>query len=210
MIEGLILDAVGATNREGSHAGVVMNSSEDLITRAGNGDQEAFRQIFERYARPVLSFIYNLVGRRDVAEELTQETFVRAYRNLPELRDKTKFSTWLFGIGRNVAREHLRSKEREHLNNLSDADVIERRDPMSTSPVDQLWGKELKLAMEAALLTLDEDKRTVFALKVFQERSYQEIVLITGFSLAKVKVELHRARLEMKKRMRRFCGDESK
>jgi RNA polymerase sigma-70 factor (ECF subfamily) len=65
--------------------------------------------------------------------------------------------------------------------------------------VEELLDKELNTILESALQTLDEDRRTVFTLKVFQQCSYQEIVEITGFSLAKVKIELHRARAEMRR-----------
>src|SRR5438128_10097531 len=88
--------------RPGAFAGSLMNSSADLVTGACQGDQEAFRLIFERYSRPVMSFIYDLVSNRVLAEDLTQETFVRAYRSLRTLRKETKLSTWLFGIAKNV------------------------------------------------------------------------------------------------------------
>lgn len=205
MIERLALDVVCLERRQGSHTGALMNSSADLIASARAGDHEAFRLIFERYARPTLSFLYGLVGQRDLAEELTQETFVRAYRKLNELRDDSKFSTWLFGIGRNVAREALRARQREHKSFANDVDSVqEREDIASISPSDQLLGKELNIAMRTALGLLDEDKRVVFTLKVFQQRSYQEIAEITGFSLAKVKTDLHRARGEMRRRIRPY------
>ena len=76
-----------------------------VVTRAKAGDEEAFHLIFNRYGRPVLSFIHNHVQNRELAEELAQETFVRAYRNLPALREELRLSTWLFGIARNVVRE---------------------------------------------------------------------------------------------------------
>src|SRR5229473_7239291 len=98
--------------RPGAFAGSLMNSSADLVARACQGDQEAFRLIFERYSRPLISFIYDQVSNRDVAEELTQETFVRAYRSLHTLRAEAKLSTWLFGIAKNVARESLRARQR--------------------------------------------------------------------------------------------------
>src|SRR2546430_11241358 len=88
----------------GAFAGSLMNSSADLVAGARRGDQESFRLIFERYSRPVLSFIYDQVGNRELAEELAQETFVRAYRNLHALREEAKLSTWLFGIAKNVTR----------------------------------------------------------------------------------------------------------
>src|SRR3977135_2518134 len=98
----------------GAFAASLMNSSADLVARASEGDQEAFRLIFERYSRPVISFIYDLVSDRGLAEELTQETFVRAFRNLRTLRQETKLSTWLFGIAKNVAREALRARVRQN------------------------------------------------------------------------------------------------
>ena len=182
-----------------------MNGSEDLIARARTGDQEAFRLIFERYSRPVLGFIYQMVSQREIAEELTQETFVRAYHNLRSLRDDSKFSTWLFGIGRNVARESLRSKQQDNQNCPHDIDSIRPQQPARIdSPMEQLLGKELNIAMETALQALDEEKRIVFFLKVLHQRTYLEIAEITGFSLGKVKTELHRARLEMRRRLRLY------
>ena len=93
-------------------AGTLMNSSADLVTRVCQGDSDAFRLIFERYSRPVISFIYDMVDDRALAEELTQETFVRAFRAIHTMRAETKLSTWLFGIARNVARESLRARAR--------------------------------------------------------------------------------------------------
>ena len=203
MIERLALDLV-LERRQGSHTGALMNSSEDLIARARAGDHEAFRLIFERHARPVLGFLYGLVGQRDLAEELTQETFVRAYRKLKELRDDSKFSTWLFGIGRNVAHEAIRARQRDNNILTTESDSSRQREDPLISPSDQLLGKELDIAMRTALALLDEDKRLIFTLKVFHQRSYQEIAEITGYALAKVKTDLHRARVEMRRRIRPY------
>lgn len=200
MIERLALDAIQVNRRQGSHTGALMNGSEDLVARARAGDQEAFRLLFVRFSRPVFQFIYQLVSQRDLADELTQETFVRAYRNLNQLRDDSRFSTWLFGIGHNVAREFLRAKQRQ-IESLSE-EINESEDTRSISPVDGVLEKELNLAIEKALQELDEERRAIFVLKVFQQRSYQEIVEITGFSLAKIKTELHRARLKLRQRLR--------
>lgn len=206
MIERLALDAVQLKRRQGSQTGAVMNSSEDLIARARAGDQDAFRLIFERYSRPMISFLYQLVSERDLAEDLTQETFVRAYGNLNKLRDLSKFSTWLFGIGRNVAREAVRGRRLANENLLAPYPYSsDHANPTCIdTPADSLLGRELNFAMQKALRALDEDKRVVFVLKVLQERSYQEIAEITGFSVAKVKTELHRARIAMRQRLRHY------
>jgi len=195
--------------RPGAFAGSLMNSSADLVTRACQGDQEAFRLIFERYSRPLISFIYDQVSNRELAEELTQETFVRAYRGLHTLRTETKLSTWLFGIAKNVARESLRARVRDDRHvDLEDKLVLNLSD-RGPVPVKQLLNKELNEVIQNSLALLDEDKRLVFTLKVFQQCSYEEIAEITGFSIPKLKTDLHRARTEMRRRVGSYVRVES-
>jgi RNA polymerase sigma-70 factor (ECF subfamily) len=203
MIKRLAIEEMGL----GAFAGTLrMNGSEELIARARLGEDDAFQAIFDRYSRPILSFIYDMIGTRDVAEELAQETFVRAYKNLGSLHDVEKLSTWLFGIARNVALEHLRARRR-------DSNKVEMDDPLVLNlsnsdplPEGQLLNKEFNEVIRTALAALDEDKRVVFTLKVFQQRSYEEIADITGFSIPKLKTDLHRARREMRRRIRPYLG----
>jgi RNA polymerase sigma-70 factor (ECF subfamily) len=201
-----MVEAIRLVGQPSERAGALMNSSEELISRVRRGDDEAFRLIFDRYARPIISFIYDMVGQRDLAEELAQETFVRAYKSLNALRDDAKLSTWLFGIAKNVARESLRTRHREdHRVEIDDDRVIEVTDE-KLPPDRELLDKELNSVIQQALGALDEDKRTVFTLKVFQQRSYEEIAEITGFSIPKLKTDLHRARAEMRRRIRPYLG----
>lgn len=185
----------------GAFAGSLMNSSADLVARACRGDQEAFRLIFERYSRPIISFIFDLVGDRELAEDLAQETFVRAHRGLSALREEAKLSTWLFGIAKNVTREALRSRHRNNQRvELDDTSVVELSDG-GPAPVDRLLDRELNGVIRRSLAALDDDKRIVFALKIFHQCSYEEIAEITGFSIPKLKTDLHRARIEMRRRI---------
>ena len=202
----LTVDELNLEAQPGAFAGTLMNSSADLVTRTCQGDSEAFRLIFERYSRPVISFIFDMVNDRALAEELTQETFVRAYRAMRTMRAETKLSTWLFGIARNVARESLRARARtgNHVD-LSDKSVVDLSDN-TPAPVEGLLNKELNAIIRRSLEALDEDKRLVFTLKVFHQCSYEEIAGITGFSLAKLKTDLHRARAEMRKRISPYAG----
>ncbi len=187
-------------------AGTLMNSSADLVARVCQGDSDAFRLIFERYSRPVISFIYDIVNDRALAEELTQETFVRAFRGIHTMRAETKLSTWLFGIARNVARESLRARTRANNHvNIADKSVMDLSDN-KPEPVDGLLSKEFNTLVRRSLAALDEDKRLVFTLKVLHQCSYEEIAMITGFSLAKLKTDLHRARAEMRKRISSYAG----
>ncbi len=169
--------------------------------RAQAGDPEAFHYLFLRFAKPVLSFVYNLVGDRQRAEELTQETFIRAYRGLGSIRNAGQFSTWLFGIARNVVREAVRERYRHSPNVALD-------DPLALSVADgrpgadeELAATELGRTIRRALSSLSEDFRTVFVLKVLHQLSYDEIASITGASVGKLKTDLHRARLEMRHKL---------
>jgi len=185
-----------------------MNGSEELVERVRHGDDEAFRLIFERYHRPIISFVYDLVGERGLAEELAQEAFMRAYKNVNALRDQTKLAVWLFGIAKNVARESLRKRLQQGRKVELDDRTVTRLHDVSLLPDGQLFSKELNRAIHDALATLDQDKRLVFTLKVFQQKSYQEIAEITEFSIAKIKTDLHRARIEMR-RLLRPCTEAS-
>ena len=200
----LVAQEISLKGQPGAFAGSLMNSSADLVTRACRGDQDAFRLIFERYSRPVISFIYDQVGNRELAEELTQETFVRAFRSLNALREEAKLSTWLFGIAKNVNRESLRARARDYQHvGLEDQVVLDLSDH-GPVPVSQLLSKELNEVVQQSLAMLDDDKRTVFTLKVFQQCSYEEIAEITGFSIPKLKTDLHRARAEMRRRVGQY------
>jgi RNA polymerase sigma-70 factor (ECF subfamily) len=181
-----------------------MNTASELVARTRSGDMEAFHLIFERYSRPVISFIHDMINDRELAEELMQETFVRAYKNLSTLRTDARLSTWLFGIAKNVARESLRARlQSSRKVELDDESVRELRD-QNLTPDNFLINKELNGVIRAALARLDEDKRVVFALKIFQQQSYEEIAAITGFSIAKLKTDLHRARAEMRRLIRPY------
>ena len=202
----LALDELNLEAQPGAFAGTLMNSSRDLVTRVCQGDQEAFRLIFDRYSRPVIGFIYDMVNDRELAEELTQETFVRAFRAIHSMKPETKLSTWLFGIARNVARESLRARTRSTREvTLEDESVMDLSDH-NPVPVDRLLSKELNDLIRRSLAALDEDKRLVFILKVFHQCSYEEIAEITGFSIAKLKTDLHRARAEMRRRIQPYAG----
>jgi RNA polymerase sigma-70 factor (ECF subfamily) len=190
----------------GIYAGTSMNNVEELLERACSGDEEAFGLIFERYASPVFSFIYRMVGQHELAEELTQETFVRAYRKMGglQLRADVKLSTWLFSIAKNVSRESLRSRRKEDKKvEIGDRSILELSDD-ELQPDALLLNQELSHRIQDALGSLDEDKRLVFVLRVIHQHNYDEIAEITGFSLSKLKTDIFRARAEMKRLLRSY------
>ncbi|HXK39656.1 MAG TPA: RNA polymerase sigma factor, partial [Candidatus Paceibacterota bacterium] len=167
--------------------------------------EDAFRLIFQQHNRFIFRFIYGMVGDRDLAEELTQETFMGAYRNRATLRDDVKPSTWLCAIAKNLSRSSLRSRRREiSAVGIEDQLAAGLRDSESPLPDAQLLNKELNRVIHDALAELDEDKRLVFTLKVLRQCSYEEMSEIAGSSIAKLKTDLYRAKAEMRQRIRRY------
>jgi RNA polymerase sigma-70 factor (ECF subfamily) len=200
---------MGATvlEHQGGYAGTLMNDVSDLTDRARRGDEDAFRLIFEQHYRSVLRFTYGMVGAHELAEELTQETFLRAHAGLHALRDDAKLATWLCGIARNVALHALRARRREPPQvGLDEQTAAGSGGTNSAEPEDALLRREFRRAMRDALRALDEDKRVVFTLKVLQQRSYEEIAAITGYSVPKLKTDLHRAKAEMRRRLHTYTG----
>jgi len=196
-----------AGNRESAGEASASAIVEDAVSRARTGDADAFHLIFRRYSKPLLSFIYNLIGDRDQAEELVQETFVRAYRRLGSLREESYLSTWLFGIARNVVREVIRRKYSDRpLVGLEDVGAADPRS-FAAGPDEPLMAHELRRAVRAALAGLPEDGRVVFVLKVIHQMKYRQIARITGSSVGKLKTDLHRARRQMRQRLAHYLGE---
>jgi RNA polymerase sigma-70 factor (ECF subfamily) len=192
---------VAAINFSGE---ILMDSSEDLIKRVRSGDAAAFQQIYEQHHRFVLKFLYGMVGEIGLAEELTQETFVRAFTSIGNMRSEAKLSTWLGGIAKNVASNSFRSHRRENRNLEIDSLPFKELSSDNLAPDTELLNVELQDVIRDALGKLAEDKRLVFVLKILQHKSYEEIAEITGSSVPKLKSDLHRAKAEMRKTIRPY------
>jgi RNA polymerase sigma-70 factor, ECF subfamily len=175
--------------------------SGDGVRSALTPDAEAFRAIFSRYSRPVLAFIRHLLGEdRARAEDLAQETFVRAYHKLDAWRGDAAVSTWIFGIARNVVREAVKEKYKSP-GRVETRLTPDLEDPRNR-PDESIVAEEVRYEIRKALWSLSEDHRVVFVLRMFYKMKYGEIARVTGKSLAKVKTDVHRARLEMRRKLR--------
>ena len=183
----------------------LMNSPDELIVRARDGDNEAFGLIFAHHNRFIYKFIYAMVGDESLAEELTQETFLGAYRGIQSLRGDAKLRTWLCGIAKNIVYKSIRSQQQKRkADSDEEIESLNLSDEKNPQPDKQFLNKELNQAIQAALAKLDEDKRLIFALKELQQLSYNEISEITGYSIPKLKTDLHRAKAEMRNALRPY------
>jgi RNA polymerase sigma-70 factor (ECF subfamily) len=207
-------------NRERSHARKTsLNESsqaperreqpddKELVARALQGDESAYRELLERFRRPVFSLIYRMIGDHEQAEDLAQESFVKAFNNLDSYNPSYRFSSWLFKIANNHAIDHLR---RARLTTVSihgsphalDAEreketriVLEAQDE---SPEQEILALELGTQIERAIARLRPDYRTAIVLRHIENRPYEEIAEIMEVPIGTVKTFLHRARAELR------------
>jgi RNA polymerase sigma-70 factor (ECF subfamily) len=195
-LEGVGLSDIGAKGGATAEFG----DANPAETASGGADPlDDFQPIFERYARPVTGFLRDLLGDWALAEEMTQETFIRAFRSRGSKRMDTRISTWLFGIAFNVGREAIRDKyRRRNARDLQDPACRNLQDD-GCAPDQDFIDKETRRIIQAALSQLSDAQRVVFILKVVNEMRYQEISAITGAGVGKLKTDLHRARIEMRR-----------
>src|SRR6478609_6874417 len=132
---------------------------DEVIRRAQRGDQAAFALIVDTYQTPIFNYILRTVGDRGLAEDLTQEVFLRVYQSLPRFSFRSKFTTWLFQIAKNRMLDELRTRERRPPPDELDHDVLRMADaPVErAATIDAIWRAvaELPLDLRTALLLRD-------------------------------------------------------
>jgi len=166
-----------------------------------DGDARAFTELVMRYQTRLLNFVYRTIGDRERAEDLVQEVFVRVYRHLHRFDQTKKFSTWIYTIASNLAKNELRNRSRNPLVLFqairkqfeSDSRPLQFEDT-SARPDDLFRKRHLKEMVEWAVAQLPEHHRVVFVLRELEGKSYEEIADITGCNLGTVKSRLNRAR----------------
>jgi len=185
-------------------------SADDRIERAARGDSDAFADIVAQYEH----FVYNTAASviknaglpLDLAEDVAQEAFIKAWRALPTFRGESSVSTWLYRITVNAARDAVRSHTRGSTISITcDDDAFDTNEwdlPVTsgdTIPEDALEHAELIRSVRRAIEMLPEDMRSVIVLRDIDELSYEDIADILGIELGTVKSRLNRAREKLKK-----------
>lgn len=179
----------------------------DVVALAKRGREAAYRELIRRYERPVFSLVFRMVRDRELAEDLSQDTFVKVLQHIDRYRPEFKFSSWLFKIANNVAIDHLR---RRQLNTVSmdgsphavTADALERTSfdvsAQDESALEVLEAKELGSSIEQAIAQLRPEYRACILLRHVEDKSYEEIAATLDLPLGTVKTYIHRARHELR------------
>lgn len=190
-------------------------SNEDLLELCKRQDQEALRLLLKRHERPVYSLLYRMLSNHEDAEEALAEVFVKVWRGAAFFKGDSKFTTWLYRIASNTARDVLRSRKTRHEVSIEDVVVndLEAGERVSgdlRDPAEQLLESEGRARIVRGMQELTEDDRLLISLYHFQECDYEQISKITGCPANNLKVKLFRAR----QRLRKACaaleeGDDS-
>jgi RNA polymerase sigma-70 factor (ECF subfamily) len=185
-------------------------SDQEVVARAREGREAAYRELIGRYERPVFSLIYRLVRDREQAEDLAQETFIKVLNALDRYDPSYKFSSWIFKIAHNTALDQLRRKEPEVLSldgspHARDASEVSATTLTAVAtdedPEAYTASREVGREIEAAIATLRAEYRTAILLWHVEGRPYEEIAQIMGVPLGTVKTYIHRGRNELRQRL---------
>lgn len=178
------------------------NEEQRLVEAGQRGDVEAFNQLVRLYEVRVYNLCYRMLGDSDTAADVTQDTFIAAYRNLNRFRGGM-FRSWLFRIATNACYDALRARKRRPSVSLSgptdldDAPAFDLPD-LGESPDERAMRLELSAAIQRGIDQLPEDQRIVIILSDVQGLAYEEIAQVTSTNLGTVKSRLSRARARLR------------
>lgn len=172
-------------------------------------DQASLAAAYEDLAPRVHRFVRDLLGDATLASDATQETFVRAFRRVDHLPRGTRLVPWVFGVARFVAMELRRARGRGRKIIDEGAPLDERAaDARGRSPEDALLDREVARVLERALARLPEERRAALLLRCDHGLAYDEIAPLMGWTLAKVKIEIFRAREVLRATLHEYRGGE--
>jgi len=183
-------------------------SSEDLMARIANGDDDAFEILVNRHQTSILNLIYRFIGDRTQPKDLAQEVFFKVWQSAKSYKPEAKFTTWLYRITTNLCFNELKSSRRKKWFSFSrsddqSGDTIEETLPdTAPSAEDLLIEKERSRQISDALQSLPENQRMALILKRYDGLSYQEIAQIIGCSVSAVESLIVRAKKTLQEKLR--------
>ena len=181
-----------------------------LIESVIAGNQSAFAELVKRYQRYVFTVALNFVKKREDAEEIAQDCFVKVYRSLATFKMESKFSTWLYGIVYYTSMTFLRKKQVNKVSIDDEETFLQLENKESDFKADRAEKRSRSEYVQLAMNSLLPDDAMILTLFYKGEQSLEEIAKVTGYEANTVKVKLHRARLRLKEKLELLLKEEVK
>lgn len=185
-------------------------TDEELISEfQSNNTIEAFDILVKRYKDPLTNFVFRYVGDRDVCEDIVQDALIKFYLNKDSYKSFAKFSTWIYTIAINLAKNELKRRKRKNIfsiNNDEDykTDIVDKSNLLPDDHTDAALKSEF---IQNALMKLKPVYREIIILRDVQEMQYEEIAEITGLSIGTVKSRINRGRAKLQKYLKTIYND---
>lgn len=187
-----------------------------LVQALKAGDEAAYRTLIERYSPTIYNLALRMMGNREEAEEVLQETFLSAFRAVNRFEGRSQLGTWLYRIAYNAAMMRLRRRQVpvtsiDASREGEEGEIMPRQLVDWTALPDEiLLSGELRRVLDAAIATLPEGLRSVFVLRDIEGLSTAEVAQVLGLTETNVKVRLHRARLALRERLSSYFATAGK
>ncbi len=159
----------------------------EIVIRILKGEKQAYTLLIDEYKTPVYNLAYRMTGNREDADDLTQETFIRAYQYLWRYDRRRKFFTWLYTLALNLIRNHLKKDKDNRIAEVLSKHLSDDKEP---SPESKLMETQ---EINFCLLLLDDESRALVIMKFYQGLSFEEISVIAGKSPGAVKMNIYRS-----------------
>ncbi|HNQ04142.1 MAG TPA: RNA polymerase sigma factor RpoE [Thiobacillaceae bacterium] len=183
-----------------------------LVERVREGDKHAYGLLVEKYRRKLLRLLSRMIRDPDEVEDVAQETFIKAYRALPQFRGDAAFYTWLYRIAVNTAKNHLATRGRS-MPTLSEQAMDEEDDPEDrlmtqdiSTPESELLSKQVAYAVNEAVQALPVELRQAITLREIEGMSYEEIAEAMACPIGTVRSRIFRAREAIAAKLRPILG----
>jgi len=180
-----------------------------IVQKVQAGQVKYFEELIKKHEKPVFNFLFRFLGNYHDAEEVAQEVFLAAYRSISQFRGESRFSTWLYRIAINQAKNKEKNLNLSLQRNISidpvandsgDNPVLQVPNP-GPDPENQQNQKEIQRIVQKEIHLLNPDEAVIILLNDFEERSYDEISNLLDIPVGTVKSRLHRARMVLKRRL---------
>jgi RNA polymerase sigma-70 factor (ECF subfamily) len=189
------------------HAVSPMTPTEEnqIVERVLKGEREAFAALVDAYKGAIFNLAFRMTGSHQDADDLSQETFIRTYRNLRQFDPRKRFFTWIYTIGLNLIRNHLKKHGRETTRETAAARSSSEAgiDQGTQTERDMMQAQEIR-RLEICLQKLPADLREAVVLRFYQDLSFEEIATILDASLSAVKMRVYRGLDQLKQLMNSY------